>query len=334
MKARRRGPCRGARKSSIEPGRRWRNTIPVCGCWASKTVPEKIAALEDRPDDALLRSLTIMNIPKLNWEAYLSLHLAALPGWTGFIKWRSDEHYYPWQAKYPIDLVKYLAVRLFYERELVALHCEEKHGIAGCFDAIRNYMDSAPYGYWLQRELVSGELPSSAATQAQAMVRARTQPQQDWETVGKQIYEETAKVRASETTRMLARQLLALAQATAVTPESILETTPSDVTTLLNWLEGFPPSQQGRRWLQALEARHCHHVATQLQVAVEQLQATDHHPGAFNGRAPWRRWCIASMSAQRYSGGIWRIVGVMKPSGWRAFLVFRWSINPLAPSTA
>ena len=251
-----------------------------------KNGSEKIAALEDRPDDALLRSLTIMNIPKLNWEAYLSLHLAALPGWTGFIKWRSDEHYYPWQAKYPIDLVKYLAVRLFYERELVALHCEEKHGIAGCFDAIRNYMDSAPYGYWLQRELVSGKLPSSAATQAQAMVRARTQPQQDWETVGKQIYEETAKVRASETTRTLARQLLALAQATAVTPESILETTPSDVTTLLNWLEGFPPSQQGRRWLQALEARHCHHVATQLQGAVEQLQATDHHPGAAQRSRP------------------------------------------------
>ena len=48
-----------------------------------KNGPEKIAALEDRPDDALLRSLTIMTIPKLNWEAYLSLHLAALPGWTG-----------------------------------------------------------------------------------------------------------------------------------------------------------------------------------------------------------------------------------------------------------
>src|SRR6185437_6676365 len=169
----------------------------------------------------------------LNWEAYLSLHLAALPGWTGFIKWRSDEQYYPWQAKYPIDLVKYLAVRLFYERELVALHCEEKLGIAGCFDAIRNYIDSTPYGFWLRRELVSGKLARSAATQARAMSRARTQSPQDWETLGKQIYEETAKVRARETVRMLARQLLALAQATAITPESIVETTPSDVATLL-----------------------------------------------------------------------------------------------------
>lgn len=256
------------------------------GLLGVKNGPKKIAALEDRSDDALLRSLIIMSIPKLNWEAYLSLHLSALPGWTGFIKWRSNEQYYPWQATYPIDLVKYLAVRLFYERELVALHCEEKLGINGSFDAIRNYMDSAPYGYWLRRELVSGKLSRAAVTQAQAIVRARTRPPQEWEAVGKEIYEETAKLRAQETARTLARQLLALARVTAVTPESILETTPSDVTTLLNWLEGFPPSQQGRRWLQALEARHRHHVVAKLEGAVEQLRATDHHPGVTQRSRP------------------------------------------------
>ena len=74
---------------------------------------KKIRALPDRPEDAVLDSLTRLRIPKRAWEEYLSLHLAAMPGWTGYIKWRAHQSGYPWQQQFPIDLVKYLAVRLF-----------------------------------------------------------------------------------------------------------------------------------------------------------------------------------------------------------------------------
>ncbi len=92
---------------------------------------KRIRALPDRPEDAVLDSLTRLLIPKLAWEEYLSLHLAAMPGWTGYIKWRAHQSGYPWQEQFPIDLVKYLAVRLFYERELVERTCGDRLGIAG-----------------------------------------------------------------------------------------------------------------------------------------------------------------------------------------------------------
>jgi hypothetical protein len=68
---------------------------------------------------------------------YLALHFAAMPGWAGFIKWRADQTDYEWQQVYPIDLVQYLAARLWYERELVQQVCRGELGIDGTVQAIR-----------------------------------------------------------------------------------------------------------------------------------------------------------------------------------------------------
>ncbi|CAM3407381.1 hypothetical protein AEQU2_01836 [Aequorivita lipolytica] len=46
-------------------------------------------------------------------------HLAALPGWTGYIKHR-NENDTAWQREYPITLLDYLAVRLFIAKQLKA----------------------------------------------------------------------------------------------------------------------------------------------------------------------------------------------------------------------
>ncbi len=50
--------------------------------------------------------------PEGQWESIFVQHLAALPGWVGFIKWRAQQDDHPWQAAYPISLADYLAVRL------------------------------------------------------------------------------------------------------------------------------------------------------------------------------------------------------------------------------
>ncbi|MET3112867.1 uncharacterized protein YbcC (UPF0753/DUF2309 family) [Pedobacter sp. CG_S7] len=44
-------------------------------------------------------------------------HIAALPGWTGYIKYRLAENS-AWQQKYPINLEEYLAVRLWLAKQL------------------------------------------------------------------------------------------------------------------------------------------------------------------------------------------------------------------------
>ena len=246
-----------------------------------RNAAQKIAALSDRSEDALLESLTILQIPKAAWEEYLAHQLAALSGWTGYIKWRVDQGNYPWQQQQPIDLVKYLAVRLFYERELVDRSCREALGFPGSADAIRAYMEHYPHAYWFRREWVAGGVATSAAKQARRLSKAGRGPDADaWEELGRQEFRQANDRRAEKAVTLAAQRLLDLAQALEIDPPAIESTAPSDVPVLLNWIEGFPASQHGPRWLEAFEASHRRQVLTELATGVrkaaENSQAGDH----------------------------------------------------------
>ncbi|MEW6324022.1 MAG: putative inorganic carbon transporter subunit DabA, partial [Nitrospirota bacterium] len=102
---------------------------------------QKLETLPERPDDALLDSLEALGIPLDAWPDYLSRHLAALPGWAGFIKWRADQTEYEWQQVYPADLLQYLAMRIWYERELVRKACRDSLGIDGNLSSLAADMD-------------------------------------------------------------------------------------------------------------------------------------------------------------------------------------------------
>jgi uncharacterized protein len=109
-------------------------------CWVGGS-REKIAQLPARPENAVLESLSALGIDPEARQDYLALHLAALPGWAGFIKWRADQSEYEWQTAYPIDLAQYLAVRLWYERELVAGVCQKKLGGDGTILALKSEIE-------------------------------------------------------------------------------------------------------------------------------------------------------------------------------------------------
>ncbi|QLH78745.1 DUF2309 domain-containing protein [Halosimplex rubrum] len=85
----------------------WRDLAPyddeVPGCDDPSDIPES-------PVEALEAALSAY--PEGQWESIFERHLAALPGWTGFVKQRADGHAGPWQSKYPVSLLDYLAVRL------------------------------------------------------------------------------------------------------------------------------------------------------------------------------------------------------------------------------
>ena len=70
---------------------------------------DAIAGLPDDPLDAIRNALE--GHPEDEWEAILTFHLTALPGWTGVIKQRVADGD-AWQSAYPITLRGYLAVRL------------------------------------------------------------------------------------------------------------------------------------------------------------------------------------------------------------------------------
>lgn len=71
------------------------------------------ALLESLPDKALDALFhLIKDVPDQDREALFEKHFAALPGWSGFAKWRSQHKNYPWQKEYRITLAQLLAVRL------------------------------------------------------------------------------------------------------------------------------------------------------------------------------------------------------------------------------
>jgi uncharacterized protein YbcC (UPF0753/DUF2309 family) len=238
---------------------------------------KKIRALSDRPEDLVLESMTRLKIPKSAWEEYLSLHLAAMPGWTGYIKWRANQSGYPWQQQFPIDLVKYLAVRLFYERELVERSCRERLGMAGHYDEIREYMDGHPHGYWVRREWVAGRLPKPAAKLADRLSHSKRCPDLlAWDELGRDQYQFRIDQDVRHSLQRSAQYLVRLARTFSIDPATIESTAPSDIRTLLNWLEGFPASQHGPRWLEAFEASHRRQVLDDL-AAGSRLAAAERH---------------------------------------------------------
>jgi hypothetical protein len=68
-----------------------------------------IADLPESPIEAIEGAL--QSYPESQWMPILEEQLAALPGWTGFIKQRAEDED-AWQSMYPISLEGYLAARL------------------------------------------------------------------------------------------------------------------------------------------------------------------------------------------------------------------------------
>ena len=87
--------------------RAWRHLAPhddaVPGVRRTSDLPETWSgALAD----------VLADRPEAQWEALFRQHLAALPGWTSFIKRRAQATDDSWQEAHPITLAQYLAVRL------------------------------------------------------------------------------------------------------------------------------------------------------------------------------------------------------------------------------
>ncbi len=235
----------------------------------------KVRALPDRPEDAILESLMQLRIPKAAWEGYLTQHLAALFGWTGYIKWRASQTGFPWQEQCPIDLVNYLAVRLFYERELVTRMCRDRLGFTGSYDEIRRFADEYPHACWLRREHVAGRLSTAAAKLVRRLSRScRRTNHAAWERVGREQYKHHLEQEAESALQATARSLVRLARALGIDPAAIESTPPSDVRTVLEWLAGFPPSQHGPRWLEAFEAGYRRDVLSRLAARARSSAST------------------------------------------------------------
>jgi uncharacterized protein YbcC (UPF0753/DUF2309 family) len=232
---------------------------------------QKIAALPEHAEDALLESLEALGIPSGLRQDYLSLQLTALPGWAGFIKWRGEERDYPWQQAYPAGLVKFLAVRLWYARELVQKACREELGIEGRYEAVIAFMRNRPEEYYLRRQRVAGRLPALYAEEVDRLAHQRGN---GWKAVLDRYEIEVVPRQAAAARRVAARTLLALADSLNIDQEQLEATDPETLKQVIEWIEAFPESAHGPVWLKALEASYQESLLGQLRPRAARAEAT------------------------------------------------------------
>jgi len=180
-----------------------------------KQFRQKVQQLSSHPEETVVEALHTLEIPEDRWQEYLSRHLAYLSGWAGFIRWRSENPFYSPLHQGPIDPLQYLAVRLFYEKELVRVACRQEWGIEGTLSEIIAHCQDRP-------DLVP-----------EPMARQASEPDPLW------CHD--------------AWRLFHLAQFLEFSPLEVQEFLLSDARTLLGWLDSFPPEAHGPVWLAAYE---------------------------------------------------------------------------------
>lgn len=238
----------------------------------------KIKNLPDRPEDAILESMSMLSIPKDLWIEYFTLHFAQLAGWTGLIKWRSEQVDYDWQNAYPIDLVKYMAVRIFYERELVGLVCRSKLDIPGNYTSIRAYLNSFSVGYGLYKDYQTRGLPEEIEDEMdismfiQEPLRIEELNRSDFGLISK-----WEQIRKRQEIDVQALIVLHLAKSLNITIQDILKGDPQPIGVLLDWVEGFPESKHGPVWLKALESSFIKNFVKEFSPNIEKLNKIDAH---------------------------------------------------------
>ncbi len=236
----------------------------------------KIKNLPDRPEDAILESMSILSIPKKMWIDFFTLHLAQLPGWTGFIKWRSEQVDYEWQNAYPIDLVKYLAVRIFYARELVDLACRTKLAIPGTYTSLRAYLNKFSVGYGLFKDHQTRGLPEKIENELDmSMFIQEPLRIDDLNRCDSGLISKWEQIRKQQEIDVQTLIVLHQIKSLNVSIQDILKAGPEPLATLLDWVERFPETDHGPVWLQALESSFIKSFVKKFSGNIQKLKKID-----------------------------------------------------------
>ncbi len=236
----------------------------------------KILKLPNRPEDAIIESLEAMAIPRELWIDYFTMHFAQLSGWAGFIKWRSEQHDYQWQNANQIDMVKFLAVRLFYEKELVASACQDHLGISGTFPSIQSYLETNPAGYGLYKEWRLTGLPERIV--ADLDLSSFVQQPLPIETLNQragQTQETWQSIRREQHLHQHAFMLVHLAKGLDISVQDFVASPQDTLVELLKWISQFPESQHGPIWLKAFEQSFIKSFLPNFSQNLEKLKKID-----------------------------------------------------------
>ncbi|WP_435067748.1 DUF2309 domain-containing protein [Haloplanus sp. C73] len=102
--------------------RAWRSVAPYDTEIPASSTPvatQYHERLDDLPETAPEAVYAVLSdYPTEDWERIFEHHLAALPGWVGFIKQRAQANNNPWQEACPATLLDYMAIRLILAKHM------------------------------------------------------------------------------------------------------------------------------------------------------------------------------------------------------------------------
>ncbi|MBM4126857.1 MAG: DUF2309 domain-containing protein, partial [Nitrospira sp.] len=222
---------------------------------------EAVLALPERADDSLLQTLQSLHIPEQYHSPYLRRRLLKLPGWASLVKWREHHPRHFKQAEEHIDLVEYLAVRLFCESMLIRHACRDIWGLEGTLPKLSELHRDHPYEFYLRREYFRGKLPDYLLARCKALLQANPQQDRDrWIRLAEMIWtyrQATALGRDPLTTACHhAWRLFHLSQLLGLSAGDLRRLPLSDGDRLLAMLDRFPSSTHGPIWQSAFEGHY------------------------------------------------------------------------------
>jgi len=218
---------------------------------------EAVRDLPQLPEDAVLEQLEALGVAEELWGEYLGRTLTRLTGWAGMIAWRAERPHYPRQEAQPIDLIQYLAVRLFCERLLVQELCDATWGIDASVESLRGYFEAHPSELLVRRELQRGNVPDDLEREARALAETSSGGGGErWDALAEVLWAR----RASEASGpggvcRSAWRLFRLAQLLGLTAGEVRSLEPGERDALLGAVDRFPAAEHGPLWLEAYE-RH------------------------------------------------------------------------------
>ena len=221
--------------------------------------------------DAVIRHLHDLGVKEEHWGEYLGRLLAQLPGWAGMINWRASRPAYLRQQVQPIDLIQFLAVRLFYETQLVQRVCRLTWRLGPEVDALHEYFRAHLAEFFVRRELHLGRLPEYLAHRARALAAQSSsgdQADSHWTTLADIIWMHrlsgAMEHESAPAAQGSAWRLFHLAQFLGLAAHEVGSLSRDERDRLIGALDAFPSTAHGPVWLAAYERHYREEVLNAL----------------------------------------------------------------------
>ena len=231
---------------------------------------EALHQLPTRADDAVIHCLKQLGVEQAHWGEYLGRVLVRLKGWAGMVFWRQLHPKYAHQSTRPVDVLQFLAVRMFYETLLVRDVCRTKWQIQPDVISLKHHFSAHLPEYFVRHELFAGRLPDYLAEEARGLAEdgslASRVEEDNWITLADVVWASRAAEAPLAQAADQGWRLYQAMQLLGIDCVSARKLVANDAKCLINVLDEFPEDAHGPVWLDAFEGHYRNNVLNALSL--------------------------------------------------------------------